>query len=368
MLLPCMAVLPFTQLSNLEAIKLLVDAGADVNSGGPKGHPLVLAALRGAHQLARLLISKGADVGERWTGGNTALQIAAARNHVKVVEELLASGADVSAVNALGETALHCAAAKGHGEVVQLLLAKGVRVDAQTVDGTTALIAAAWQGHAEIVKLLLASGANMRISKISSRYTPLHAAADAGHAETAALLLSAGANPNPRDAYGRTAMHAAARHGHVAVVQQLLTVGADWSIIDKFGKTALMAASSKAYMEVVELLVRATGANLQQELLGAAQAAAQRQQWNVWAFLVRSIHSRYGDAVEQCLYGVNMAAAMKALASGWQGEVDRHGEVLEAARKEREEAEEAKGQAQQLLIQTALLQKQLERSRPERQQ
>ena len=59
-----------------------------------------------------------------------------------------------------------------------------------------------------------------------------------------------------------------------------------------------------------------------------------------------------------------MAAAVKALAGGWQGEVDRHEEVLGAARRERVEEEEARGQAQQLLIQTALLQKQVERDRP----
>ena len=383
-----------SRTGQLQAMQLLLIAGANVNIGGPKDTPLfkatlyenfsvvhmllragaelqhafILAVVCGHHQLVRLFIRRGADVNGRWNRGSTALHTAAYRNHMKVVQELLVNGAEINAVDTLGETVLHRAAVKGSCEVVQLLLANEAKVNAQTMEGVTALHIAAWRGREEAVKLLLASGADLHLSQITTHHNPLHAAADAGHAGTVALLLSAGANPRSKSSSGLTAMHHAAYHGHVDIVQQLLNFGAVWRLVDNFGKTALTLASSKGHMEVVELLV-GVAADSQQVLLGAAQAAAGGQHWHVWAFLVRSIHSRHGNAVEHCLppgLGVNMAAAVKALAGGWQEEVDRHKEVLGAARRERDEGEEAKCQAQQLLIQTALLHKHLERSRPRR--
>ena len=202
----------------------------------------------------------------------------------------------------------------------------------------------------------------MQITEISSHCSPLHAAARNGHANMVPLLLSAGANAEARDCIGHTAMHAAARDGHAAAVEQLLAFGADWSLVDNRGFTPLRPAAKWGHIGVAELLV-GSGADSQKALLEAAQTALARGHMCVWAFLVRSIHSRYGDAVEHCLQGVSMAEAVKALAGGWQGEVDHHEEVLGAARRERVEGEEARGQAQQLLIQIALLQKQVERKR-----
>ena len=150
------------------------------------------------------------------------------------------------------------------------------------------------------------------------------------------------------------------------MLKLLLASGADVHLsVPAPSITPLFAAAVRGDIKVVELLVE-SGADSQHALLEAAQTAAGEKYWHAWAFLVRSIHSRYGDAVEQCLQGVSTAAAVKALAGGWQGEVDRHDEVLGAARREREEGQEARGQAQQLLIQTALLRKQVERSRPAR--
>jgi hypothetical protein len=54
------------------------------------------------------------------------------------------------------------------------------------------------------------------------------------------------------------------------------------------------------------------------------------------------------------------------MAIGWEGEVDLHEKILAAAKRERAEGETARQQAQQLLIQSALLLKQAERSRADR--
>ena len=344
---------------DVSAVQILLAAGASCE------YDLIVAADHGHHQLVRLLISKGADINHKCSYGSIAQHYAAARGHVRVLQELLAAGADVNSVSTYGVSALHYAAREGHCEVAQLLLANGANVNARAADGTTALYDAAGLGHAEVLKLLLNSGADVHVSENSSATTPLYCAAGSGHADIVILLLSAGANSEARDANGGTAMLTAAYFGHAAAVQQLIACGANSSLVDSEGVTALRLGADQGHVEVVELLV-GVGANSQQALLGAASAAAQGEHWDVWAFLVRSIHSRYGDAGAQCLEGVgSMAAAVKALAGGWQGEVDRHEEVLGAARRERVEGEEARGQAQQLLIQTALLQKQVERDRPE---
>jgi hypothetical protein len=57
----------------------------------------------------RTLLSRKADVNERYDRDRTALQVAAAEGHAGVVKELLARGANVNAKDSSGLTALHLA-------------------------------------------------------------------------------------------------------------------------------------------------------------------------------------------------------------------------------------------------------------------
>jgi ankyrin repeat protein len=281
------------------------------------------------------------------------------------VQELLAAGADANALtDSAKRTALHAAAQAGRDGNVQLLLDNGVDANAATTFGSTALLLAAQYGHAKVVKLLLAAGADVQYALRENKATALDFAASGGHEEVIDLLLLAGAKIVDRGA-GCTALHTAAAKGHAAVACKLLAAGADVNAL--FGPlyTPLILAAERGHLEVVQVLI-AHGADSQQALVDAARSAASKNHMATWAFFARKVQGMYPEALSQCVGGMDAVAATRAMAVGWMGEVDRHEKILEAARRERAEVEVARREVQQLITQTALMQKQLERSSSDR--
>ena len=81
--------------NNLNIIKLLFDAGADVNQANVTYNytPLIYSANNGHIEIVRELIRRGADVRFMNKGGRAAIEYAAESGHIDVVKELLAAGA-----------------------------------------------------------------------------------------------------------------------------------------------------------------------------------------------------------------------------------------------------------------------------------
>jgi hypothetical protein len=85
--------------------------------------PLYYASLTGLIEAVRLLLESGADVNARGgdDGSGSALQAASAGGHGQIVQRLLESGADVNAREGDGGSALQAASAGGHDRIVQRL-------------------------------------------------------------------------------------------------------------------------------------------------------------------------------------------------------------------------------------------------------
>src|SRR5215813_915894 len=203
---------------NLNTLKLLLDAGADVRARNDMDATALLWAAADPEK-ARLLIERGADVTAASKQGRTPLMVAAARKGgAPIVELLLAKGADVHAKDRLGSTALTLAARTGDLETVKLLMARGADPNAADAVRRAPLFAAAIGQNPAIVRLLLQHGApvnaatslppeaasrttnNIRNGPPSnSKMTALHNAASFGPVESVRGLLKAGANVNAQD-------------------------------------------------------------------------------------------------------------------------------------------------------------------------
>ncbi|TMH03214.1 MAG: ankyrin repeat domain-containing protein [Betaproteobacteria bacterium] len=77
-----------------DVVRLLLDAGADVNAKGPNGTTALMMAVRGGHtDTVDLLLAKGADPGRRNENGASALSWAKRAGNEAIEASLRRHGA-----------------------------------------------------------------------------------------------------------------------------------------------------------------------------------------------------------------------------------------------------------------------------------
>ena len=111
---------------NVRNMRLLQIAGAQVNSAGSCCAPLFLAAGGGRLDAVRYLLDQGADVNARDERGRTALTEATFYGNAPVIKELILRGADLNGLSDEG-TALDIATSAKHEAIVELLRHYGAK-------------------------------------------------------------------------------------------------------------------------------------------------------------------------------------------------------------------------------------------------
>ncbi len=173
---------------NVAALELLIKKGVDVNAKtGPGfnefqfgtvtavrqemqelraeanvGFTALMVAAEGENiEAVKLLLAKGADVNAKTGGGVTALHLAANNGNLEIVQLLLDRGASVNDKDPEGNTPLMVSAASGslNAGIVRALIDKGADVNFKGLDDRTAIYWAKKKGDTEIVKILRQAGA-----------------------------------------------------------------------------------------------------------------------------------------------------------------------------------------------------------------
>jgi ankyrin repeat protein len=254
---------------HLEAVRLLLDAGADPEANGLYGVSLVeMARERGGEDIARAIEEA------RARRRRVVKQPANHPIHAAVVRAVLHGDIDglrvlldsdatlVNLGDRAGGTPLHRAVIGRSGEVVTLLLDRGADVHARGFERDVEPIdLAIWgerteQGNVhsvDVARLLVSRGATYDLTIAAalgdlddvrrmldkspsligearpSGRRPLSTAIEFRHDDIARLLLERGAHPqwDEPDAPHGTALHVAARMGNLAMVKLLLERGAD---------------------------------------------------------------------------------------------------------------------------------------------
>ena len=233
--------------------------------------PLVDAVRRGDTEAVRALLDGGADVDSATPDGATALLWAVHTDQPELVGLLLEAGADVEITNRYGVGPASLAAENGNAAILERLLGAGVYANQTLPGGETLLMTAAHTGEPETVRTLLAHGADPNIREMTRGQTALMWAAANDNAAAIHLLAEQGADvnaktDNPSPSSGRynfgsapptgfTPLMFAVRAGHIDATRVLLDAGADVDGTVSDGQSALVVAAANANWELAAYLL-----------------------------------------------------------------------------------------------------------------
>jgi ankyrin repeat protein len=223
--------------NDVESVKALLAAGADVNQVSGYGwSPLLVATQNRYYKLGAFLLDNGANPNLANKGAWTPLYLATDNRNIENGDYPVRKS-DMD-----------------HLDFIKLLLAKGANVNARVKDitesrtvftdqwldenGATAFLRASQSGDVTLMKLLLSHGADPKIAttlgvtalQVASGIGWVHGItyewSEAETLEAVKLLLDLGLDPNSQADTGRTSLHGAAHKGATAVVQVLVDHGA----------------------------------------------------------------------------------------------------------------------------------------------
>ncbi|CAI4226496.1 unnamed protein product [Auanema sp. JU1783] len=299
----------------LDALKLLVEAGADYNlQDDDERIPIHMAAMHNHVGIVEYLLTKNKDMMEaRDERGFTPLLLAVSfHDAINVAKELIEQHANLevtdndertvifiaakfnsrrclehilnlikkaSSPRRIHPTSLrlpaasrslddmvnhqdhnqdapmHVVCGNGYLEVCQLLFDHGAFIDILNEDEETPIHRAALRGRVDVLRQLVEWDRRLVTAKDEKGYTPLHCAAQEGFDDAVVVLLDAGAEIDSRNADDKSPLQLAVMYNQLDTLRELARRGADVDRSGEDGNSPLLEAARNGNDEIVRFLI-----------------------------------------------------------------------------------------------------------------
>jgi len=228
--------------ANVSVAKLLIDAGADVNTKNINGNtPLInscsvhvgdrekeISIMNKKFKISELLIDAGADVNTKNNDKQTALLEASyyAKSN-SIIKLLVDNGANVHYSTPLIYSILN-----GNIEITKTLIECGVDVNKKTSTGGSSLGRAAYYLRNEQIKLLIDAGVNLNIQD-NHGDTPLiellqnYKTTPENRFETIKILINAGSNVDLRDSDNKSFFDYISKKYKIKIIEETILMKND---------------------------------------------------------------------------------------------------------------------------------------------
>jgi ankyrin repeat protein len=242
-----------------DCLKVLLDAGGDVNECSSDGRsPIYIAACNGHADCLKLLLGAGGNVNKCDNDGFSPVYFAAYKGHTDCLKLLLDAGGDVNKCHKDGASPVYIAAYQGRTDCLKLLLDAGGDVNKCSNDGASPILIASQFGQSAALSTLLLAGGNVfqvMTSGPNKGASPLWVLATCGRTECLEQLLMNGCDINLCTDDGRSPVYAAAEKGHADCILKLVSAGGDVNKCDNDGRSPIYIAASSGHSVCISHLL-----------------------------------------------------------------------------------------------------------------